>query len=142
STLCTKAGITDQHITNRHNTLAKLLDELETEGVAIGRWATKAGGKKITGYNQESQTLYIYPHAIPKLSYTTRERTKAIRDSYKLEQQARKKALIKYAKGYTDLDKLANEMGVDRPDLDNLVAGNTPITEQHLAKIDLDIVAK
>jgi len=139
-TLCIKAGITDQTITNRHNTLTKLLDELVAEGIAIGRWDTEAGGKNITGYNPKSQKLYIYPHKTPQTAYTTKERTKAVRDSHKLEQANRVKALKRYAKGYTDLNVLANEMGVTRPELDNLVAGNTPITEQHQAKIDLDTV--
>lgn len=139
-TLCTKAGITDQTITNRHNTLAKLLDDIESEGVAVGRWETKAGGKRITGYNPESQTLYIYPTKTVQQGYTTKERTKAVRESHKLEQTSRVKALKRYAKGYTDLDVLATEMDVTRPELDNLIAGNTPIADNLLKLIDTELV--
>lgn len=138
-TLCKKASIVDKHVTKRYSTLAKLLDELQTESVAVGRWVTKSKGKAITGYDKDSQTLYIYPTTTAQNSYTTRERTKAVREAYKTEQAGRVKALKRYAKGYTDLEALASEMGVDRPELEGLLAGNKPITDGHLESLDLDI---
>ncbi len=139
-TLCTKAGITDHHITNRYNTLAKMLDDLQSEGIAIGKWTTKAKNKAITGYNKDSQTIYIYPTTNLQQAYTTKARTKAERESYKSEQKARLTALKKYAKGYTDLDTLANELDLERVELDGLLAGQQPIADKVLEKIDLEII--
>lgn len=139
-TLCTKAGITDHHITNRYNTLAKMLDDLQSEGIAIGKWTTKAKNKAITGYNKDSQTIYIYPTINLQQAYTTKARTKAERESYKSEQKARLTALKKYAKGYTDLDTLANELDLERVELDGLLAGQQPIADKVLEKIDLEII--
>lgn len=79
-TLCKKASIVDKHVTKRYSTLAKLLDELQTESVAVGRWVTKSKAKAITGYDKDSQTLYIYPTTTAQNSYTTRERTRAGRE--------------------------------------------------------------
>lgn len=138
-TLCIKAGITDQHITNRYNTLAKMLDDLESEGIAIGKWITKAKNKAITGYNKDSQTIYIYPTTNLQQAYTSKAQTKAERESYKLEQKARLTALKKYAGGYTDLDTLANELGIERVELDGLLAGQQPIADKVLNKIDLEL---
>lgn len=138
-TLCTKAGITDQNITTRYITLAKMLNDLQSEGIAIGKWTTKAKTNNITGYNKDSQTIYIYPTTNLQQAYTTKAQTKAERDSYKLEQKARLTALKKYASGYTDLDTLATELGVERAELDGLLAGQTPIADKVLNKIDLDL---
>ena len=138
-TLCKKASIIDKHVTNRYNTLAKLLNELQAEGIAVGRWITKAKGNTITGYNPESQTVYIYPTNTIQNTYTTKKRTKAVREAYKIEQKARVKALKKYAKEYTDLEALAKEMAITRPELDNLIAGNSPITDEHLKGLDLGV---
>lgn len=138
-TLCTKAGITDQTITNRYRTLAKMLNDLQSEGIAIGKWTTKAKTNNITGYNKDSQTIYIYPTTNLQQAYTTKAQTKAERESYKLEQKARLTALKKYASGYTDLDTLATELGIERVELDNLLAGQTPIADKVLNKIDLDL---
>ena len=141
-TLCKVAGITDQTVTNRYNTLTKILNELQAEGVAVGRWVTKAKGNTITGYNPESQTLYIYPTETVQNTYITKERSKAIREAYKTEQKGRIKALKKYAKGYTDLDVLAKEMDVTRPELEGLLAGQQPIADELLERIDTDVVSK
>lgn len=139
-TLCTKAGITDQHITNRYNTLAKMLDDLQGEGIAIGKWTTKAKNKTITGYNKNSQTIYIYPTANLQQAYTTKARSKAERESYKTEQKARLTALKKYASGYTNLDTLASELGLERVELDGILAGQQPIVDRVLDKIDLELI--
>jgi hypothetical protein len=141
-TLCSKAGITDQHTTNRYNTLAKMLNELQTEGVAVGKWATKAKGNTITGFNKESQTIYIHPTKNVQQAYTTREQSKAERAGNKTEQEARLKALKKYAQGYTDQNTLAKEMSITRPELDKLLAGQEQITDLLLERIDIDLVAK
>jgi len=138
-TLCTKAGITDQNITTRYITLAKMLNDLQSEGIAIGKWTTKAKNNNITGYNKDSQTIYIYPTANLQQAYTTKAQTKAERESYKLEQKARLTALKKYAGGYTDLDTLASELGIERVELDGLLAGQQPIADKVLNKIDLDL---
>ena len=137
--LCKVAGITDQTVTNRYNTLAKILNELQAEGVAVGRWTTEAKGNTITGYNPDSQKLYIYPTKAVQTTYTTKERTKAVREAYKTEQKARLKALKKYAKGYTDLDVLAKEMDISRHQLDELLAGQQPITVHLMGLIDTEI---
>ena len=139
-TLCTKAGITDQHITNRYNTLAKMLDDLQGEGIAIGKWTTKAKNKTITGYNKNSQTIYIYPTANLQQAYTTKARSKAERESYKTEQKARLTALKKYANGYTNLDTLASELDLERVELDGILAGQQPIVDRVLDKIDLELI--
>ncbi len=139
-TLCTKAGITDQHITNRYNTLAKMLNDLESEGIAIGKWTTKAKNKNITGFNKDSQTIYIYPTANLQQAYTSKAQTRAEREGYKTEQKARLVALKKYAKGYTDLNTLADELNLERLELDQLLAGQQPITDRVLGKIDLEII--
>lgn len=141
-TLCKKMGLTDQTVTNRYNTLTKILNELQAEGVAVGRWVTKAKGTTITGYNAESQTVYIYPTEAVQNAYTTRERTKAVREAYKTEQKARVKALKKYAKGYTDQGVLAKEMGITLYELEGLLAGVQPINAELLERIDTDIVSK
>ena len=139
-TLCTKAGITDQNITTRYITLAKMLNDLQGEGIAIGKWTTKAKTNNITGYNKESQTIYIYPTANLQQAYTTKARSKAERESYKTEQKARLTALKKYAGGYTDLDTLATELAIERVELDGLLAGQQPIADRVLDKIDLEII--
>ena len=139
-TLCIKAGITDQNITNRYNTLTKMLDDLQAEGVAVGDWTTKANNKNITGYNKASHTIYITPTQNLQKAYITKEQTKAEREGYKLEQQARLQALKKYAKDYTDLNALATEMKIDRLELDKLLAGQEPITDILLERIDIDLV--
>lgn len=139
-TLCTKAGITDQNITTRYITLAKMLNDLASEGIAIGKWTTKAKTNNITGYNKDSQTIYIYPTANLQQAYTTKARTKAERESYKTEQKARLTALKKYASGYTDLDALASELDIERVELDSLLAGQQPIADRVLDKIDLEII--
>lgn len=139
-TLCNMASITDQHVTNRYRTLAKMLDTLEAKQTVVGRWVSKAGGKTITGYNAESQTLYLYPTNNVQKSYATKKHTKAVREANKLEQKARVKALKQYARGYTDFDVLAKEMGVKRTDLDLLLDGKLPITDPLLERIDTDLV--
>lgn len=141
-TLCTKAGIVDQTITNRYKTLTKMLNDLQTEGVAIGKWTTKAKNNNITGYNKDSQTVYITPTKNVQQAYITKEQTKAERAGYRTEQEARLKALKKYAKGYTDLNALATEMSIQRPELDKLLAGQEPITDILLERIDIDLIAK
>jgi len=117
-----------------------MLDDLQSEGIAIGKWTTKAKNKAITGYNKDSQTIYIYPTINLQQAYTTKARTKAERESYKSEQKARLTALKKYAKGYTDLDTLANELDLERVELDGLLAGQQPIADKVLEKIDLEII--
>ena len=139
-TLCTKAGITDQNITTRYITLAKMLNDLASEGIAIGKWTTKAKTNNITGYNKDSQTIYIYPTTNLQQAYTTKARSKAERESYKTEQKARLTALKKYASGYTDLDTLATELNIERVELDSLLAGQQPIADRVLDKIDLEII--
>lgn len=134
-TLCKMASITDQHVTNRYKTLAKMLDTLEGKQTVVGRWVSKAGGKTITGYNPESQTLYLYPTNNVQKSYATQRHTKAVREASKLEQKARVKALIKYAKGYTDFDVLAKELNVQPTDLALLLDGKLPITDRLLERI-------
>ena len=124
----------------KYNTLAKMLNDLESEGIAIGKWATKAKNKAITGYNKDSQTIYIYPTANLQQAYTTKARTKAERESYKTEQKARLTALKKYAGGYTDLDTLASELAIERVELDSLLAGQQPINDNVLEKMDLEII--
>lgn len=141
-TLCIKAGITDQNITNRYNTLTKMLDDLQSEGVAVGDWITKANNKNITGYNKNSQTVYITPTQNLQKAYITKEQTKAEREGYKTEQRARLTALKKYAKDYTDLDTLATEMQITRVELDKLLAEQEPITDVLLERIDIDLVNK
>lgn len=141
-TLCIKAGITDQNITTRYSTLTKMLSDLQTEGVAVGDWITKAKNKNITGYNKDSHTIYITPTQNLQKAYVTKEQTKAERESYKLEQGARLQALKKYAKGYTDLNALATEMQITRVELDKLLAGQEPITDVQLEHIDIDLVSK
>lgn len=139
-TLCTKAGITNQsNVTMKYNTLAKMLDDLQSEGIAIGKWTTKAKTKAITGYNKDSQTIYIYPTSNLQQAYTTKAQTKAEREGYKIEQKARLTALKKYANGYTDLDALATELDIERVELDGLLAGQTPIADKILNKIDLEL---
>lgn len=141
-TLCSKAGITDQHTTNRYNTLTKMLNELKNEGTAVGKWVTKAKNNNITGYNIDSQTIYITPTKNIQEAYITKRQTKAQRTSYKIEQEARVKALKKYAKGYTNLDTLATEMKLKRPELDQLLAGQEIITDIQLESIDIKLVAQ
>lgn len=139
-TLCTKAGITDQNTTTRYITLTKMLNDLASEGIAIGKWVTKAKSNNITGYNKNSQTIYIYPTANLQQAYTTKARTKAEREGYKTEQKARLTALKKYASGYTNLDTLASELELERVELDGLLAGQQPIADKVLQKIDLEII--
>jgi hypothetical protein len=141
-TLCTKAGIIDQNITYRYRTLTKMLNELESEGVAVGKWTTKAKSKNITGYIKDSQTIYITATKNLIEAYITKKQTSAQRTGYKVEQEARVKALKKYAKGYTNLDTLANEMRIERLELDQLLASQKPISDKLLALIDIEIVAK
>ena len=140
--LCTKAGIVDQNLTNRYKTLTKMLDELQTEGVAVGKWTTKAKKNNITGYIKDSQTIYITATKNIQEAYITKRQTKAQRAGYKTEQEARVKALKRYAKGYVDLDTLATEMGLRRLELDQLLAGLEPITDKVLEGIDIKLVAK
>ena len=142
-TLCTKAGIINQtNTTMRYATLTKMLNDLQAEGVAVGKWTTKGKGSNITGYDKDSQTVYITPTKNVQQAYVTKEQTKAERAGYKTEQEARVKALIKYAKGYTNLDTLATEMSIERPELDKLLAGQEPITDRLLEHIDIDLVSK
>lgn len=142
-TLCTKAGIINQtNTTMRYATLTKMLNDLQAEGVAVGKWTTKGKGSNITGYDKDSQTVYITPTKNVQQAYVTKEQTKAERAGYKTEQEARVKALIKYAKGYTNLDTLATEMSIERPELDRLLAGQEPITDRLLEHIDIDLVSK
>jgi len=141
-TLCSKAGITDQNLTHRYSTLTKMLNELQKEGVAVGKWITKAQGNTITGYNPDSQTIYIYPTKNVQLAYTTKEHSKAVRAGYKQEQKARLRALKKYAKEYTNLDVLATEMHITRIELNKLLAGQEPITYALLKRIEIDLVTK
>lgn len=143
-TLCSKACIVDQTITNRYKTLTKMLNELEADStiLAVGKWTNKAKSKSITGYIRDSQTIYIHPTKALQNSYITKERSKAERAGHKAEQDARLKALKKYAKGYTDLDVLANEMSITRPELDELLAGQAVITDLLLGRIDIDLVVK
>ena len=141
-TLCTKAGIVDQTITNRYKTLTKMLNDLQAEGVAVGKWTTKGKGNNITGYDKDSQTVYITPTKNVQQAYVTKEQSKAERAGYKTEQEARLKALKKYARGYTDLNALATEMSIERLELDKLLAGQEPITDKLLEHIDIDLVSK
>lgn len=143
-TLCIKACITDQTITNRYKTLTKMLNQLQADNtiICVGKWTNKANSKSITGYIRDSQTIYIHPTKALQNSYITKERSKAERAGHKAEQDARLKALKKYAKGYTDLNILANEMSITRPELDELLAGQAVITDLLLRRIDIDLVAK
>ena len=54
-----------------------MLNHLAGEGIAIGKWTTKAKNNNITGYNKDSQTIYIYPTTNLQQAYTTKARTKA-----------------------------------------------------------------
>lgn len=142
-TLCTKAGITNQtNSTMRYATLTKMLNDLQAEGVAVGKWTTKGKGSNITGYDKDSQTVYITPTKNVQQAYVTKEQSKAERAGYKTEQEARLKALKKYARGYTDLNALATEMSIERLELDKLLAGQEPITDKLLEHIDIDLVSK
>lgn len=117
-----------------------MLDDLQGEGIAIGKWTTKAKNKTITGYNKNSQTIYIYPTANLQQAYTTKARSKAERESYKTEQKARLTALKKYANGYTTFDTLASELDLERVELDGILAGQQPIVDRVLDKIDLELI--
>ena len=119
-----------------------MLNDLKAEGVAIGKWTTKAKSNNITGYNKDSQTVYITPTKNVQQAYVNKEQSKAERAGYKVEQEARLKALKKYAKGYTDLNALATEMSIERIELDKLLAGQQPITDILLERIDIDLVSK
>ena len=142
-TLCIKAGITNQtNSTMRYATLTKMLNDLQAEGVAVGKWTTKGKGNNITGYDKDSQTVYITPTKNVQQAYVTKEQSKAERAGYKTEQEARLKALKKYARGYTDLNALATEMSIERLELDKLLAGQEPITDKLLEHIDIDLVSK
>lgn len=139
-TLCDKAGIIDKTVTNRYRTLAKMLNELEENQVAVGGWETKSGGKNISTRDQNSLTILIKPPKHIQEAYVTRRHSKAFKEGERVEQQARLSKLKRYARGYTDRNILADEIGVTRPELDELLAGQEPITDMVLNKLDLDVL--
>lgn len=139
-TLCKKAGLINQtNPTVRYATLTKMLNDLEKEGIAVGDWNTKAKYKNITLYNKDSQTIYITPTSNVQQAYVTREQSMAEREGIKTEQKARLGALKRYANGYLDRSVLAEELEIDRQELDKLLAGQKPITDRVLEKIEIDL---
>lgn len=139
-TLCNKAGFVNQsNPTVRYATLTSMLNELEAKGIAVGAWNTKARNKNITGRNKDSQTIYITPTSNVQQAYVTREQSRAEREGIRIEQRARIGALKRYAKGYPDRSLLAKELEIDRQELDKLLAGQEPITDRVLEKIETDL---
>jgi hypothetical protein len=112
-----------------------LLDDLVQRGY-IAKYETKNGAKKIRGYDKESQTLLIYPTKKYADALVTKKQSRAERASDILEQSARLKALKKYAKGYTDFNVLAKELNVTKVELDSMLAGQQPISDDIVEMIE------
>lgn len=134
-TLAKKAGIYDSNKTRLFEMVQEQLDYFVNGGY-IAKYETKNGAKKIRGFDKESQTLFIYPTKAYADILVTKAQSRAERASDILEQSARVKALKKYAKGYTDFDVLAKELSVTRVELDSMLDGRLPISDDIVEMIE------
>lgn len=133
--LAEKAGIYDSNKTRLLEMVQDLLDDL-VKRKYIAKYETKNGAKKIRGFDKESQTLLIYPTKTYADMLVTKKQSRAERAVDILEQKARLNALKKYAKGYTDFDVLAKELSVTRTELDSMLAGQQPISDDIIELVE------
>lgn len=135
-TLLFRANITDKHKTNRYKTLENMLNDLQVAGM-IKDWHTKQGKgeQTIRLLYPESLTILIYPPTSTTNAYITKKQSKALRESRRVEQQKRHKVLMRCAKGYEKFDRLAEDLGITKPMLDELIGKQTEIDEDLLDKI-------
>ena len=66
----------------------------------------------------------------------TKKQSRGERAVDKIEKKARLNALKKYAKGYTDFDVLAKELSVTRTELDSMLAGQQPISDDIIELVE------
>lgn len=122
------------------NGLNKLADDEIKE---IDRWHTKAGGQTITSQNPDSQILYIYPTTIHKALITTEERktikqeqARRLRDLKSLVTKYRKDLKTNKTSSLEYLNYLAEDLEISTDELQTILAGNQPISDELMHKIN------
>lgn len=125
----------DYSLHNFFNTLANGLNKL-AEVKEIAKWHTKANGQIISTSDKDSQILYIYPAKIHQALITSSERkvikqeqARRLRDlkslvtKYRNDLKANKSSNLQY------LDYLAEDIKIKRNNLDEILAGDCPISD-------------
>lgn len=133
-TACEVCGITNGNPTRRYDTLTKALNELVDVGV-IGDWSTATGKKLIRSVDKESLKLDIWPK--DPTVYITKSQSKALKEARSVQQGSWRKmlkALTNPKKGYTNLDRLAQDLSITRERLD-LMLGGEEIDEETAEQI-------
>ncbi len=122
------------------NGLNKLADDEIKE---IDRWHTKAGGQTITSQNPDSQILYIYPTTIHKALITSEERktikqeqARRLRDLKSLVTKYRKDLKTNKTSSLEYLNYLAEDLEISTDELQTILAGNQPISDELMHKIN------
>ncbi len=139
SDLAKAAGLTDNvHKSRRYETLADYLDKLQENGKIIRSWHLDGGGTKFNewGTGNGQLRVHLYPSRNISDAYITSAQNRAEKTANGIEQKNRLNLLKKKARGYTDLEILAKDIGVTSPELNLLLAGEDPLTDELLAIIE------
>lgn len=137
--LAKNAGLTDNdHKGRRYEILAEYLDRLQENGKILKHWHIEGGGTKFNkwGKNNGALKIHLYPSDNISNSYITSAQDRAEKAANGIEQKNRLKELKKKAKGYTDLEVLAQDIGVKMPKLTLLLGGEEPITDELMETIE------
>lgn len=129
-------GLTDSNRTRLYDKVRKMLNKFEKKHI-IDKWENLDGTQTINSRNKNSKTLLIYLPADITKDYITKEQTKLLKATAKHEQIARKRALSKHVKGYTDYSMAASSLGITPLDLTEYLEGHKPIPSDIMDKLDI-----
>lgn len=129
----------------KYSRLADILNGLASNGRIVGKWENTTNHRTdIKGYGKGlgETVIAVYPSENIQNSLITKAQRRASRRLKEADQRNYQRLLKKYAEGYTDKDVVAENLGINKRTLENMLAGVEPITSEVMEKVEDELSAE